>query len=190
MMPPLALRILRAACSRGDWPWIEAEMKAEYVQHVLPRHGTAGARRWLWAQALRSTAALAVNGLRTADWEYALLMILLASAGPVVLTEAGWGYLLSLVPLKAGVARGADFVLVCLGAHGILGFLAGTQCAARALWLAIPAAWIFAFLGHVAARGATPSWFFAAALLTLAASLGAGAAVRRWFETPQGGRSV
>ena len=103
-----------------------------------------------------------MKGMRGGEWECALLSILLASTGPAVLVEAWWGYLLSLVPYKAALLRGSDFIEVSLALHACTGLFAGTLCTPRGLLLGLPAAWLFALLGHAAAHSPTPPWFSAA----------------------------
>jgi hypothetical protein len=189
MTPPrLAVLLLRASCPASDWPWVIAELEEEYVGHVLPRNGRKAARRWFWSQAVRSLGALAMKGVRGGDWECALLFILLASAGPAVLVEAWWGYLLSLVPYKAELMRGSDFITVSLALHACMGLFAGALCSPRGLLVGIPAAWVFTLLGQTAARSLTVPWFCAAAVLVLTASMIAGAYARRIFENPEDGR--
>jgi hypothetical protein len=188
MPPRLAVLLLRASCPAGDWPWVLAELEEEYAGHVLPRRGAKGARRWFWSQAVRSMGALAMKGIRGGEWECALLFILLASAGPAVLVEAWWGYLLTLVPYKAALMRGSDFIEVSLALHSCLGLFAGALCARRGLLLGIPAAWMFALLGLAAARSLTAPWFPAVTVLVLTASMVTGAYARRLLEKPQGGR--
>jgi hypothetical protein len=186
--PRLAVLLLRVSCVSNDFPWVIAELEEEYAQHILPGHDVTTARRWFWRQAARSVGALAMKGLRGGEWEFALLFILLASAGPAVLMEAWWGYLLSLIPYKAGLMRGPDFLAVSLALHGCLGIFAGALCTPRGLMLGIPAAWLFALLGQTAARSLTVPWFSAGTLGVLTMSMVAGAYGRRIFEGPKGGR--
>ena len=103
-MPRLAAFLLRAACPSNDWPYLIAELEAEY-DYILPERGPAAARRWFWSQALRSIGEVAMMGLRRNDWECSLFAILLAAAGPSVMMEAWWSFLLSAVPLKAELAK-------------------------------------------------------------------------------------
>jgi len=188
MPPRTALWLLRLTCSTSDWQWLLAELETEYIQHMLPGRGPKAANRWFWSQSVRSVWAMASRNLREGEWEYALLLILLASAGPSVFMEAWWAYLLSLVPEKAGFVRGADFMVLSLAAHALLGVAAGTLCRPRGLLLGIPAAWAFALLGQSAARSLTAPWFWAVVLSILALSLCAGAALRRLSDRPASGR--
>ena len=126
-------------------------------------------------------------GLRRNDWECSLFAILLAAAGPSVLMEASWSFLLSAVPLKADIVRGSDFALVSLILTVTLGFFAGALCTVRGLLIAIPAAWVVSLLGQTAARSITPAWFCGATLIALALALSTGACLRRIFDKPQGG---
>ena len=183
-MPGYLAFLLRAACPSPDWPYVLAELEIEYERHILPARGPRSARRWLWSQIARSVGDLALVGLRRHDWEYSLLAIVLASAGPSVAMEAWWTLLLSTVPLKADIVRGGDFVLLSLALTTTLGFLAGALCTLRGLLLAVPAAWVLALLGSAAARSVLPVSFCGATLIALAVALSAGACVRRLFDNP------
>lgn len=188
MPPRAAMWLLRLVSCDGDWRWLIAELETEYTRHMLPDRGLRRANRWFWSQSLRSLGAMAMRSLKEGEWEYALFLILLASAGPSVLMEAWWGYLLSLVPAKASLVRGPDFLALSMAAHAVLGAAAGTLCTPKGLLLGIPAAWVFALLGQSAARSLTPPWFWTAVLFVLALSLAAGAGMRRLVDGPKGGR--
>jgi hypothetical protein len=189
MPPRMARWLLRLACATSDWQWLVAELETEYAVHILPGRGRKWANRWFWSQSLRSVWAMVPRNLRDGEWEYALLLILLAAAGPSVLMEAWWAYLLSLVPAKASFVRGPDFLVLSIAAHAVLGVAAGTLCTPKGLLLGIPAAWAFALLGQSAARSLTPPWFWAAALSILALSLAAGTWLRHLFDGSDGGGS-
>src|SRR5262249_46289782 len=159
MMPPtsrFATLVLRAACPAADAQYVFEELQAEYEEYILPERGERAARRWMRSQALRSAGALAAMGLRRSDWEYSLMAILLASAAPPVLMEFWWRFLLSTVPLKADLVRGADFAAISLALTGALALPAGALCSVRGLLLAIPAAWAFSLLGQSAGHSLAP----------------------------------
>ena len=187
MAPRLAALLLRTACPTHDWPHVVGELEAEYEDYIVAERGVRAARRWFWSQALRSVGALAMMGLRRNEWEYSLFGILLASAGPAVLMEAWWSFLLGTIPLKADIVRGGDFVLVSLALTGALAVFAGALCTTRGLLLAIPAAWVFSLLGQTAVRSIAPAWFSGATLIILTIALTAGACLRRIFDKPKGG---
>ena len=170
--PAVAVWLVRLSCPARDRRFVLGDLEAEYVLRGRPS-------RWYWSQALRSAGALAMMGLRRADWEYALLAVMLASAAPALLMEAWWSFLLSAVPLKADVVRGGDFALVSLAVTTLLAFGAGTICTTRGLLLAIPSAWLFSLLGQAAVHSIVPPWFGAATLAALAAALTGGAWIRR-----------
>jgi len=172
--PVVAVWLVRACCPARDRRFVLGDLEAEYVLRGRPS-------RWYWRQALRSAGALVMMGLRRADWEYALLAVMLASAAPALLMEAWWSFLLSTVPLKADIVRGADFAFVSLAVTALLAFGAGTICTLRGLLLAIPAAWLFALLGQAAVHNLVPPWFAVATLAALSAALAGGACLRRRF---------
>src|SRR3954453_21344540 len=143
-MPPRPARwLLWVACPAADFDDVAGELNAEYFAYVLPERGARKARRWYWRQALRSVGALTTMGLRRTDWECGLLAVLLAGAGPALVMEAWWSWVLSLVPLKADIVRGGDYVLASVALTAALSFLAGVLCTTRGLLLAIPAGWVF-----------------------------------------------
>jgi hypothetical protein len=187
MAPRLSLLLLRAICSTQDWPGVIAELEVEYETIVLPEHGPSAARRWFWSQTLRSARELLLVELRRADWEYVALFLLLASAGPSLPLDAWWGWLLSLIPCKAGLIRGGDFVTLSLVAQAVMAIVGGSLCSLRGLFAAIPAACLFSRLGHAAAQGIAPGWLQPAMLLILSAGLCAGAVTRRHLDRPQEG---
>lgn len=180
--PQLAAWVLRAACPARDLPFVLGDLEAEYEQYVSRERGGRQARRWFWSQALRSAGAMAMTGLRRAEWEYTLLAILVAAAGPAVVMEGFWSYLLSQVPLKADIVRGVDFVQVSLALTAALSLLAGALCSTRGLLLAVPAGCVFAMLGQAAVRNLVPAWFCPATLAAVAAALIVGACLRRACE--------
>jgi len=123
-----------------------------------------------------------VMGARRGDWEYGLLAVMLAAAAPAILMEAWWSFVLSQVPLKAGIVRGADFAAASLAVTALLSIGAGIICTVRGLFWAIPAAWLFALLARAAVHNAAPPWFGAATLAAATIALTAGALLRRFFD--------
>jgi hypothetical protein len=174
--PPIAAEwLVRICCPRRNRVFVLGDLEAEYELRGRP----AG---WYCKQAVRSAGALIVMGARRGDWEYALFAVMLATAAPAVLMEAWWSFLLSQVPLKAGVVRGADFAAISLAATALLCVGAGVICTTRGLRLAIPAAWAFALLGQAAVHNLAPSWFGAITLPAVAGALAVGALLRRIFD--------
>jgi hypothetical protein len=176
--PAVARLLLLLCCPSRDRIYILGDLDAEYELRGYPTG-------WYWRQAVRSAGALAVMGARRGDWEYGLFAVMLAAAGPVILTEAWWSFVLSHVPLKVGNVRGADFVVLSLALTALLSFGAGIICTLRGLLWAIPAAWLFALLAETAVHNLVPAWFGCATLGALTVSLAAGAWVRRVFEGGQ-----
>ena len=86
--------------------------------------GPTGAKRWLWSQAVRSIGPLARRHLQDGECELGLFATLLAAVGPILFMEAWWRYLLGLVPGKAGLERGSDFVALGLAMQAVFGFFA------------------------------------------------------------------
>ena len=117
-------------------------------------------------------------GARRGDWEYGLLAVMLASAGPAIFMEAWWSFVLSHVPLKVGAVRGADFAVISLAITALLSFGAGLICTIRGLFWAIPTAWLFALLAQTAVHNIAPTWFGAATLAATAAAIILGACAR------------
>jgi hypothetical protein len=176
MRPPIAAEwLVRVCCPRRDRPFILGDLEAEYELR-------GGSDRWYWRQAVRSAGALIVMGARRGDWEYALLAVMLATAAPAVLMEAWWSFLLSQVPLKAGITRGADFALLSLSITALLCIGAGIICTTRGLSYALPAAWAFALLGQAAVHNLAPAWFGTLTIATVTAALAAGAWLRRKID--------
>ena len=174
--PPIAAEwLLRACCPRGDRVFVLGDLEAEYELRGAP----AG---WYWRQAVRSAGALIVMGARRGDWEYGLFAVMLATAAPAVLMEAWWSFLLSQVPLKADLTRGADFAAVSLALTALLCVGAGMICTTCGLRWAIPAAWVFVLLGQAAVHNLAPAWLGAITLPAVAAALAAGAWLRRIFD--------
>ena len=176
--PILAVWLVRAACPARDRRFVLADLEAEYALR-------GGEAVWYWRQALRSAPALIMMGARRGDWEYALMAVMLASAAPAILMEAWWSFLLSQVPLKAGIVRGVDFALVSLAITALLSLGAGMISTTRGLATALPAAWLFALLGQAAVHNLAPSWMAGATLVTVTVTLVAGAWLRRIFDRGQ-----
>jgi len=177
--PPFAARLLVSiCCPRRDRRFVMGDLEAEYELRGRPDG-------WYWRQALRSAGALLVMGARRGDWEYGLFAVMLAAAGPALLMEAWWSFVLSHVPLKVGPARSADFVVISLGVTALLSLGAGIICTLRGLVWAIPAAWVFALLGQAAVHNLVPAWFAPATLATATLALAAGAWLRRNFDGGQ-----
>jgi hypothetical protein len=99
--------------------------------------------------------------------------------------EAWWSFLLSHVPLKAGIVRGADFAIASLAVTALLSVGAGMICTARGLAWAVPTAWAFALLAQAAVHNAAPPWFAATTLAASTIALAAGACLRRIFDGGQ-----
>jgi hypothetical protein len=135
------------------------------------------ARRWYWRHAIRSLWPLVSTELRHWNWQLPLLTLLAGCAGPAVLLNAWWRFLLSQIPLKASEVRGVDFAAIELGATFLFSMAAGAGCTWRGLLLAVPAAWGFLWLGQTAAGAVTPLWFGPAGLGCVTVALIAGAAV-------------
>jgi hypothetical protein len=174
--PPRAAEwLLRLCCPRRDRVFVLGDLEAEYEL----RGGDEG---WYWRQAVRSAGALMAMGARRGDWEYGLFAVMLATAGPALLIPAWWSLLLSQVPLKVDIVRGADFAAVSLGVTALLCAGAGIICTLRGLVWALPAAWAFALLGQAAANNLAPAWFGAANVITITFALAAGAWLRRIFD--------
>jgi hypothetical protein len=179
--PPAAAEwLVRVCCPARDREFVLAELEAEFVV----RGSAAG---WYWRQAAQSAPALLGMGARREEWECGLLAVLLAAAGPALLTEAWWSFLLRQVPLRAGEWRGADFAMFSLAMTALLSFGAGMICSVRSLIWALPAAWIFTLLGLAAAHNSTPWWLGPATLAMGSLGLAAGAWLRK---TSDGGRVV
>jgi hypothetical protein len=173
--PVIAEWLVRASCPRRDRRFVLAELEAEYELRGRPA-------RWYWRQALRSIGALIAMGARRGDWEYGLFAVMLATAGPAIVMEAWWSFVLSHVPLKATAVRGADFAAVSLAVTAIVSLGAGAICTTRGLVWALPAAWAFAVLGQGAVHNIAPSWMGLATLAAVTVTLIAGAWLRRAFE--------
>ena len=173
--PVIAQWLVRAACPRRDRPFVLGELEAEYELRGRP----AG---WYWRQSSRSLGALIAMGARRGDWEYGLFAVMLATAGPAILMEAWWSFVLSHVPLKAAAERGADFAIASLAVTALVSMGAGMICTTRGLAWALPAAWAFAILGRGAAHNIAPSWMGVATLAAVTATLVAGAWLRKIFE--------
>jgi hypothetical protein len=177
--PPLFPRaLLRLCCPARDRVYVVGDLDAEFQLRGCPA-------AWYWRQAIRSAGAVAVMGARRGDWEYALFAVMLAAAGPVIVMESWWSFVLSHVPLKAGPVRGADFIVISLALSALLSFGAGIICTLRSLLWGIPAAWVFTLLAHAAVHNLVPAWFSMATLATVTVSLAAGAWLRRIFDRGQ-----
>jgi hypothetical protein len=176
--PILARALVQLCCPPRDRVYVLGDLDAEYELRGYP----AG---WYWRQAARSVAALVMMGARRGDWEYGLFAVMLAAAGPALLMEAWWSFVLSQIPLKAGEVRGMDFVVISLAVTVLLSFGAGMICTVRGLFWAIPSAWVFALLAHAAVHNVVPSWYGIATVAVVTVSLTAGAWVRRIFDRGQ-----
>jgi hypothetical protein len=177
--PPLVARLLlQICCPPRDRAYVLGDLDAEYELRGCPA-------TWYWRQAIRSAGALVMMGTRRGDWEYGLFAVMLAAAGPALIVEAWWSFVLSQVPLKAGDVRGADFVVISLTLSVLVSFGAGMICTVRGLFWAIPSAWVFVLLAHAAVHNLAPAWFGIATLATVTVSLTAGAWVRRIFDGGQ-----
>jgi hypothetical protein len=174
--PPIAARlIVSACCPSRDRVYVLGDLDAEYELRGCPA-------AWYWQQAIRSAGALVMMGARRGDWEYGLLAVMLAAAGPVLAAEAWWSFVLSQIPLKAGDVRGMDFVVFSLTLSMLLSFGAGMICTLRGLFWAIPTAWLFVLLAQAAIHNLVPVWFGMVTLAAVTVSLAAGAWVRRIFD--------
>jgi hypothetical protein len=176
--PVLARLIVTLCCPSRDRVYVLGDLDAEYELRGCPA-------AWYWRQAIRSAGALVMMGARRGDWEFALLAVMLAAAGPPLLMEAWWSFVLSHVPLKVSDIRGTDFVVLSLALTALLSFGAGMICTIRGLCRAIPIAWLFALLAESAVHSVAPPWFGTASRGVLTASLTAGAWVRRIFDRGQ-----
>src|SRR5271165_4287263 len=99
--PPLAIWVLRVT------------VPEPYLELILADLGEENrSRRWNWWQCLRSAFAISAMQLKQAEWQWTLLAVVAACTLPMLLVDAGWSYVLSQIPLKAGLNRGLDF-LIC-----------------------------------------------------------------------------
>jgi hypothetical protein len=175
MRPPVVAEwLVRICCPQRDREFVLAELETEFALRGAPSG-------WYWREAARSAPALLIMGARREDWECSLFAVLLAAAGPALLTEAWWSFVLRQVPLRAGELRGADFAVLSLAMTLVFSLNAGVLCRLRSLVWAIPAAWIFTLLGEAAAHHSTPWWLGAAAVATGSMGLAAGAWLRKTF---------
>ena len=97
--PSLARLLLQLCCPPRDRVYVLGDLDAEYKLR--------GCTNWYWWQAIRSAGALVMMGARRGDWEYGVFAVMLAAAGPALVMEAWWGFVLSQIPLKAGTTSGA-----------------------------------------------------------------------------------
>ncbi len=189
--PPKLAQLLVSALPGPYARLVLCDLEEEFAAHILASHGPRRARRWYWRQALRSVPALCLMEVRSGNWQLALLASLLAAIVPTALLDVLWSLLLSQIPLKAGLARGADFAALSLGLMAVLGLAAGAASPRSLLGIAIPASWILLLLGSAAARGTPPWWFPWAALVTLTAAMVIGARIalriQRIPQTPSPG---
>src|SRR5262249_36233828 len=170
--------LIRLCCPSRDRMYVLGDLDAEYELRGCPP-------AWYWRQAIRSAGALVILGARRGDWEYELFAVLVAAAGPPLLMEAWWSFVLSHVPLKAGDVRGTDFVVLSLALTTVLSFRAGMICTVGGLCRAIPTAWLVALLAESAVHNLAPPWFGMTTREAMTASLVAGALVRRIFDRGQ-----
>jgi hypothetical protein len=103
------------------------------------------------------------------------LLVLFSSFVAPVLLDAAWSLILSQVPLKAGLERDADFLVLQLLLTALLALLAGTACSLRGLLLAIPATAVLTAAALSIARGGTPGWLPVALTFTSALFMALGA---------------
>jgi hypothetical protein len=122
----------------------------------------------------RSFFALLSIEIRHARWRAPFLAIVFATLVPALTLDAWWSFILSQIPLKAGLARDAGFLMIDLAVTGILCAGVGVLCSRGGLLFAIPAAWIFTLLAQVIARGTMPVWCTATLLAVVTTSLSLG----------------
>jgi len=165
--PVLASLLLHAVAPHAFAHCVEGDLQEEFSSIQIVERGHLGARWWYWRQVLRSIQLLLASGLRSSNWQISALIILLATAGEMVVLDAWWSFILSQIPLKEDNVRGIGYLTASLVLTLILSTAAGSRFTLRGLALALPAAAIFSLLGVSAIRGIVPAWF---AILTIAAN--------------------
>ncbi|HBY62362.1 MAG TPA: hypothetical protein DEH78_21270 [Solibacterales bacterium] len=170
MNPPrIAVWLLRGLLAAPQRDWVEGDLAEEFAIRQ--------SRAWYWRQVVWSAVPLVRMQARAANWEASLLAVFVAAAGPVLLLDGFWSLILSQVPLKAGVARGMDYLAAGLWLAGVAGALAGFACRGRRAIFLAPLAVLFALLALGAITGVTPFWYRALITATLGAGVAAGAAM-------------
>ncbi|MDX2152178.1 MAG: hypothetical protein SFV54_15680 [Bryobacteraceae bacterium] len=170
MSPPRgAVLLLRAAVASPHREWVEGDLEEEWRVRQ--------SRAWYWRQVVRSVIPLVGMQARSANWEASLLAVFAASAGPILLLDGFWSFILSQVPLRAGVVRGMDYLAMGLWLAGAAGAVAGYACRGRRAFVLAPIAVLFTLLALGAITGVTPFWYRAIITATIGAGVAAGGAL-------------
>jgi hypothetical protein len=154
-LPLLAIWLLRATIPE---PYLELVL-ADLVEENRSR---------------RSAVAMSVMQLRQTDWQWPLLAVMAGCTLPILLLDTGWSYILSQIPLKAGLDRGPDFLVCELAVAGGSAVFAGRACRGRGAFLWLPLAWT-----ATTVRGICPAWFHVVSEALVTFSLLSGGVRRR-----------
>jgi hypothetical protein len=180
MKPPLlAQALLMAVAGPCEAEYIAGDLEEEFAI-VRKISGSTAAGRWYTWQVVRSVCALLHLRIRSGEFTQTALLASLGVAAPLLLLDRLWRFVYSQIPLKDGLERAPEFLVVnalcgCVCA-AILGAWAGSKARAVALAFAAAAAVLVAVWASAASA---PAAYVVTLALTAPASALIGFAWRK-----------
>ncbi len=170
MKPPaLARTLLLAVAGESCAECVAGDLEEEFALICQVRDPAAGARWYLW-QVIRSVAPLVWLRLRSGELRQTAAVALLSVAAPLLMLDRLWSFVYSQIPLKDGIARAPEFLVVnvlavCLGAA-----IGGAAERSRAAAAGTAMVALAAGLGIWSSTGAAPALYAALVLVATPAS--------------------
>jgi hypothetical protein len=180
MKPPLlAHALLMAIAGPCEAEYIAGDLEEEFAI-VRKTSGATAAGRWYTWQVARSVCALLQLRIRSGELTQVVLMASLGVAAPLLLLDRLWRFVYSQIPLKDGLERAPEFLVVnalcgCACA-AILGAQAGSK--ARVMALAFTAA-VAVLVAAWASAASVPATYIVTLVLMAPASAIIGFAWRK-----------
>jgi hypothetical protein len=169
--PPKIARNLLLSLGGDSAKYAAGDLDAEFHERQ--------SRGWYWRQAMRSIPPLMLLELSQGEWRFSMLGLLIAATLPLLLFDACWSFVLSQIPLKDGLVRGTDFVLLSIGIQAVSGWFAGAVLRSDRLKLASLMVSLTVLTAVNLMRGVTPDGFAIASCFAATAGLNPGAYTRR-----------
>jgi hypothetical protein len=142
MKPPLlAQAVLMAVAGPCEAEYIAGDLEEEFAL-IRKTIGPAAAGRWYTWQVARSVCALLQLRIRSGEFTQVALLASLGVAAPLLLLDRLWRFVYSQIPLKDGLDRAPEFLVVNALCGCACAAILGTwaESTARAVALALAAA--------------------------------------------------
>lgn len=180
MKPPLlAHALLMAVAGPCEAEYIAGDLEEEFAI-VRKTRGPTAAGRWYAWQVVRSVCTLLQLRIRSGEFTHVALVASLGVAAPLLLLDRLWRFVYSQIPLKDGLERAPEFLVVnalfACACAAILGAWAGSKARAMALAFAVT---IAALAAAWASAATAPAAYIVTLLLTAPASALIGFAWRK-----------